>query len=66
MEGSCRQSWRMKGSGPDAGEVGMSLAARDALAEITSPGKVKVAVPNSFKHWVPHWVMRKPLSGKTH
>lgn len=31
MEGSCRRSWRMKGSGPDAGEVGMSPAARDAL-----------------------------------
>lgn len=29
----------MKGSGPDAGEVGMSPAARDALAEITPPGK---------------------------
>lgn len=37
-----------------------------SLAEITLPGKVKVAVPNSFKRWVPNQVLGKPLSGKIH
>lgn len=64
MEGSCRQSWHMKGSPPDAGAGRMSLA-RGALAEIMPPGKVKVTVPDSFKPWVPNQAMGKPLSGNT-